>query len=57
MDDYNYPQLTPEELAQSRRAGFIYQIANFKDEDIDTMVRRLEALEHFVVNGINEVTD
>ena len=57
MDDYNYPQLTPEELAQHRRSNLIYQVTTFKDEDIDKMVRRLEALEHFVVNGINEVTD
>lgn len=59
MDDLAYPYTppTPEQIAQGRRSQYVYQVSAFKDDDIDTMVRRLEALEHFVVNGINEVTD
>lgn len=52
---FTYTPPTPEQLAEQRRSGFIYQITAFQDADIDTMVRRLEALENFVVNGINEV--
>ena len=57
FDPYIHAILTPEERGQARRERMMYVAQTFKDDELDTMVRRLEAFENFIVNGVNEIVD
>lgn len=54
-DDFG--QVRHNDPAAAFRERLLFATAAFKGDDPDTMIRRLEALEDFVINGANEVND
>lgn len=47
---------TPAEKEQDRRIQIVNSVVYaFKDDDPDTMMRRIEALDNYILNGSNEV--
>lgn len=52
------PQETTETKLMYLRQAIFNQVAyQYKEDDLDQMVRRCEAAYDFVLNGPNEVTD
>ena len=60
MDPFNNPPqpVTMETRLMYIRQAIFNQVAyQYKEDDLDQMVRRCEAAYDFVLNGPNEVTD